>query len=53
MPNPMRYLQNELRNAMMKTRSKLKLFIGVNLFSDNKAAEAIPVFKEYVATDPN
>ena len=32
---------------------KAKLFIGVNLFSDNKAAEAIPVFKEYVASDPN
>ncbi|MFN9301339.1 MAG: hypothetical protein ACK6BZ_05115 [Candidatus Kapaibacterium sp.] len=31
---------------------KAKLFIGVNLFSDNKAAEAIPVFKEYIAADP-
>lgn len=36
-----------------ENNSKAKLFIGLNLFSDNKAAEAIPVFKAYISSDPN
>jgi len=42
-----------LQSCNDENNAKAKLFIGVNLFSDNKAAEAVPIFKSYIETDPN